>query len=250
MYWYSCLTRLLKAVSLLVRAGRLKQMASAQLERDRQDRARSAWLVKGASTMSLKSAGRGRIPEVAKEMGDFLENVLPVRAFASLTTRTQISQSEFDYLVNQWVRGMQEHNRLTIAWIKSYEYGVRRHAHVALIAAAPLDCVFAEILWRKLAAPRYRRAAVVKPYSKGACGAGYVIKCLDTPVEEVAFSENLNAFAMGNRKSLFRSTSRQRRQRRRIDAQMKQYSQCVVPPHAKPCSPSIPPEWLVCDHDK
>lgn len=187
---------------------------------------------------------------MAKAEGAFLEEVLPLRAFATLTTRTQRSRNEFDDLLDQWVRGVQEHNRLTIGTIRSYESGVRRHAHVALIAAGPLDCVHAETLWQKLAAPGYLRAAVVKPYIKAACGAGYVIKCLDFPVEEIAFSANVTAFATGIGKSLFRTTSAQRRQLRRIKAQLHKYSNCGIATIAQRCSPAIPPEWLVRDHGK
>jgi hypothetical protein len=115
------------------------------------------------------------ISEQAKDMGDFLEKVLPLRALASLTTLMQMSQNEFDYVVREWLRGVQAHNRwLTIGWIRAYEYKVRRHAHLALVAAAPLDCIHAENLWRKLTRRKYQRGAVVKPFSKGVAGLGYI----------------------------------------------------------------------------
>jgi hypothetical protein len=189
------------------------------------------------------------IPQEAKDMGDFLEKVLPLQAFATLTTRRQISQSEFDHLLREWLRGVQSHNGLTIGTIKAYEYGVRRHAHLGLIAAAPLDCLHAERLWEKLTAPRYRRAAVVEPFSIGVAGLGYIMKSLNAPTEEIMFSDNLAAFAKGTGKSQFLSTSAQRRQHRRIQTQLEKYDGCLIPPIFKACSPKIPADWFSANTD-
>jgi hypothetical protein len=199
--------------------------------------------------MSTTPTG-GRIPEMADILGCFLEGQLPIRAFATLTTRTPASQGEFDDFIHQWVRDLQEHNGITLGWLGAYEYTPRRHAHVALIASAPLDCVHAESQWRIIAAPLYRQAAVVRKHRDGICGLGYILKSLDTPAEEIEFSDNLSSFVRGSVKSLFRSNSAQRRQRRRIHAQMKTYSHCAVPPHAKPCTPVIPSELLAMRPDK
>jgi hypothetical protein len=199
--------------------------------------------------VTTRTTGRS-ISEMAKHEGEFLESVLPLRAFATLTTREHISRNKFDDLLKQWVGGVQEHNRLTIGTVASFEVGVRRHAHVALIAAGRLDCDQAESLWRKLASWQYQRAAIVRPYIQGLCGSGYVVKYLNSPVEEITFSANLAAFAKDSGKSLFRTTSAQRRQFRRIKAQLNKYSNCAVPAIAQHCSPAIPAEWLARDHGK
>jgi hypothetical protein len=164
--------------------------------------------------------GKRKIPTMARIEGDFLESRLPVRAFATLTTVMQASQGRFDDLFRRWVQGVQEHNRLTVGWIKAHEHDSQRHAHVALVAGAPLDCSHAESLWQAIAAPRYRQAGEVQPYRSGICGLGYVLKSLNSSVEDVQFSANLTAFAQGSGKSQFRSTSA--RQHRRIGAQLRQ----------------------------
>lgn len=166
--------------------------------------------------------GKRTIPTMARIEGDFLESKIPLRAFATLTTLMQGSQGKFDDSFRQWVQGVQAHNRVTVGWIKAHEYDPQRHAHVALIAGRPLDCPHAESLWRTIAAPRYRQAGEVKPYRSGICGLGYILKQLDVPAEDIQFSDHLAAFAHTIGKSQFRSTSAQRRQHRRIAAQLVQ----------------------------
>jgi hypothetical protein len=166
--------------------------------------------------------GKRTISAAARIEGDFLESRLPVRAFATLTTVMQASQGKLDDSFRRWVLGLQAHNRLTIGWIKTQEHDPQRHAHVALVAGAPLDCFHAESLWRTIAAPHYRQAGEVKPYRSGLCGLGYILKQFDSPAEDVQFSDNLTAFAHTIGKSQFRSTSAQRRQHRRIGGQLRQ----------------------------
>jgi hypothetical protein len=164
--------------------------------------------------------GKRKIPTMARIEGDFLESRLPVRAFATLTTVMQAPQGKFDDSFRRWVQGVQAHNRLTVGWIKAHEHDPQRHAHVVLVAGAPLDCSHAKSLWQAIAAPRYNEAAQVEQYERGVCGLGYVLKQLGSAAEDVEFSANLTAFAQGSAKSQFRSTSA--RQHRRIGAQLRQ----------------------------
>lgn len=123
-----------------------------------------------------------------------------------------------------WIQGVQAHNRVTLGWIKSIENDSQPHIHAALIAAARVDCTHAAMLWRAMVAPRYSEAAIVKPFRRGLCGLGYVLKRLGNTAEDIQFSENITSFAAGNGKSLFRTSSAERRQRRRIKAQFEQDS--------------------------
>lgn len=168
------------------------------------------------------ASSRRRIPIIARLEGNFLESKLPVRAFVTLTTRNRVAQYRLDESFSAWIRGLQAHNRMTLGWVGSIEHDPQRHIHAALIAAAPLDCAHAAALWQTMVAPRYSEAAVVKAYRNGLCGVGYVLKQLGNSKEEPQFSDHIQAFAPGSGKSLFRSTSAQRRQTRRIKAQKQQ----------------------------
>ncbi len=163
--------------------------------------------------------GKRSIPRLAQLEGNFLESVLPIRAFATLTTRGQVTQYWLDELFSTWIVGVQAHNRMTVGWIKSREIDPQRHIHAALVAASPLDCAQAAQLWKLIAAPRYSEAAKIEPYQDAICGLGYVLKELDSSAEDVHFSPNLNAFAP-NLKPVFRTNSAQTRQLRRIKAQL------------------------------
>jgi hypothetical protein len=154
--------------------------------------------------------------------GNFLEWNLPARAFATLTTLHHVAQYRLDEMFLAWIRGVQAQHRLTLGWIKTIELVPQPHIHAALIAAAPLDCAHAALLWRTMAAPRYTQAARVEPYVNGLCGLPYVVKRLGSPTEEPQFSDNILAFAPGSGKSLFRTNSAQRRQVCRIKAAMTQ----------------------------
>jgi hypothetical protein len=81
-------------------------------------------------------------------------------------------------------------------------------------------------------------------------GLGYIMKSLNAPTEEIMFSDNLTAFVIGNRKSLFSTTSAQRRQHMRIKVQLEKYRDCLVPPIFKACSPKIPADWFSANTDK
>lgn len=170
-------------------------------------------------SMNSSAAGRHRISPLAQLEGNFLESRLPVRAFATLTTPGQVAQHRFDELFSAWIRGVQAHNRLTIGWIRAEECAPQRHLHAALIAASSLDCAHAAQLWKFIAAPRFSEAAKVEQFQEGICGLGYVLKSLGSSPEDVQFSPNLAAFA-SNLKSVFRTNSAQRRQRRRIMEQI------------------------------
>jgi hypothetical protein len=154
--------------------------------------------------------------------GAFLERNLPARAFATLTTLHRVAQYRLDEMFLAWLRGVQAHDRITLGWIRSIESCPQPHIHAALIAAAPLDCTHAALLWRAMVTPRYSEAAIVEPYREGLCGLGYVLKQLNNHMEEIQFSDNIQAFAPGCGKSLFRTNSEQRRQVFRIKAAMVQ----------------------------
>jgi len=172
--------------------------------------------------MSFRAAEQRRISPLAKMEGNFLECNLPARAFATLTTLHRVTQYRLDEMFLAWIHGVQAQHRLTLGWIKTIEICPQPHIHAALIAAAPLDCAQAALLWRTMVAPRYSDAARVEPYVNGLCGLPYVLKRLGSLTEEPQFSDNILAFAPGSGKSLFRTNSAQRRQVCRIKATMVQ----------------------------
>jgi hypothetical protein len=166
--------------------------------------------------MPFVVAGKRRISPLAKMEGDFLEVNLPARAFATLTTLHRVTPYRLDEMFLAWIRGVQAQHKRTLGWVKTIEIGPKPHIHAALIATAPLDCTQAALLWRRMVAPRYSEAAIVEPYKDGLCGLGYVLKRLDNQMEEIQFSDNIQAFAPGDGKSRFRTNSAQRRHVRRI----------------------------------
>jgi len=174
--------------------------------------------------MSWRATGQRRIPATAKMEGNFLESKLPAQAFATLETFHQAAQCNLDESFSAWIQGLQAQNGITLGWIKSIEIEPQPHIHAALIAAAPLDCVHAAILWRVMVASRHSKAAEVYPYRRGLCGLGYVLKRLGSDAEDIQFSDNIASFAAGIGESLFRTSSAERRQRRRIKAQLEQGS--------------------------
>jgi len=169
--------------------------------------------------MSWRATGQRRIPVTAKMEGNFLESKLPAKAFATLTTPRRVGQRRLAESFSAWIQGVQAHNRVTLGWIRSIEKDSQPHIHAALIAAVRLDCTHAVMLWRAMVAPRYSEAAIVKPYRRGLCGLGYVLKRLNNFDGDIQFSENITSFAAGNGKSLFRTSSAERRLHRRIKAQ-------------------------------
>jgi hypothetical protein len=172
--------------------------------------------------MSFRAAGQRRISPIAKMEGNFLEWNFPARAFATLTTRGRVTQYRLEEWFLAWIHGVQAQHRLTLGWVRSIETYPQPHIHAALIAAAPLDCTHAALLWQAMVAPRYSDAARVEPYVNGLCGLPYVVKRLGSLTEEPQFSDNLLAFAPGSGKSMFRTNSAQRRQVCRIKAAMMQ----------------------------
>jgi hypothetical protein len=185
-----------------------------------------------------------RIPEWAKIEGAYLESKLTFRLFATLTTHRQTSQRKLAGCFTDWKRGVQEYNRVTIGYIKAEEYEPRRHIHVALIAAAPLDPAQAAQLWRTIADPRYSQAADVRPYSNGMDGLAYILKSHGTRFGDVELSHNIAAFARDAAQPLSSLTPAQRRQRRHIATQEKEHRGCAVPPVFKNCPAKIPAESL------
>jgi hypothetical protein len=178
---------------------------------------------------------------VAKIEGNFLEFVLPVRSFAHLTTQHRISSGRLSGAFLTWIGRIQAHHKLTLGWVRSIEPFPKAHIHAALIAAAPLDCVFAALLWQEMVSPRYSEAAIVEPYRRGLCGLGYILKQLGNPAAGIQYSENIAAFAPGSGKSLFRTSSAQRRQIRRIKAEIRRADpEAVLLSQATPAGGSAP----------
>lgn len=169
--------------------------------------------------MPLHTKGRGRISSLASIESYFLESVLPVRAIAHLTTRCAMAEDRLIAAFLAWIRGIQGYHGFTLGWVRGIERNPQRHIHAVLIAAHPVDCHYAAGLWRTMAAPRYSRAAVVEPYRRSRYGMGYVIKQLGSPAESIQYSNNIAAFGPGG-KSLFRTDAADRRQQRRIRAQL------------------------------
>jgi hypothetical protein len=161
-----------------------------------------------------------RIPYLAKIEGEFLEGILPVQGFATLTTPRRVTKSELDSLYARWIVGLQARHRATLGWVRSIETNPSPHIHVALVAAVPMDCAHAAMLWSQIAGARYLEAARVEPDKLGLCGLGYVLKQLGSAASEPQFSDNIRAFALSSGKSYFRTSSAQRRQVRRIKAQL------------------------------
>ena len=159
----------------------------------------------------------GKIPKIG---GNFIESILPVRAFATLTTPTARSIMELESLFPIWIRGIQAPNRVTVGWVVSIEAYPQRHIQAALVSAAQLDCRHAIDLWQAMVAPRWPDAARVEPYTQGHCGLGYIMKQLGSVSVEPRLSDNLPAFSSGFTASQFEENSLQRRQTRRIKAQL------------------------------
>lgn len=170
--------------------------------------------------MSMGTRRRRNIPPIAKMEGNFLEWNLPARAFVTLTTPRRVARYRLDEWFSAWVRCLQAHHRMTLGWVKSVEISPRPHIHAALIASAPLDCTHAAALWQMMVAPSYSDAARVEPYKDGLSGLAYIMKRLGSSTEESQLSDNINAFAPGCGKSMFRTNSKRRRQVCRIKAAM------------------------------
>jgi hypothetical protein len=169
--------------------------------------------------MSLSGNGRRYIPEEAKQGADYLESILPLQVFVTLTVPSEVSVIRLDGLFNHWITGVQAHNRLTLGFIKGYERQPRLHVHAALVAAHTLDCDHAALLWQGVIGRRSSSAARVEPYEYGIDGLAYVMKSLDTMPEDVQFSRNLSAFFGGSASRFFGRNRSERRQVRRIGLQ-------------------------------
>jgi hypothetical protein len=149
--------------------------------------------------------------------GEFLESVLPVQAFAHLTTLHDVSQYALGFAFRRWIDMVQRHHRLTLGWIQTMELQPATHIHAAIVAAAPLDCDIAARMWREQVAPNYCDAAQVKSFERGLCGLAYVMKELGNDSDAIRFSENITAFVQTND----RVTIPANRQWRRIQAQIR-----------------------------
>jgi hypothetical protein len=169
--------------------------------------------------VSLSRKGRRYIPEEALQGGGYLESILPLQVFATLTVPSGVSVMRFDGMYTRWIIGLQAHNRLTVGFIKAYEREPRRHVHTTLVAAHPLDCDHAALLWQGVIGKRSSSAALVEPYVYGIDGLAYVMKSLDTMPEDVQFSHNLSAFCLASTSRFFGRNRSERRQVRRIRLQ-------------------------------
>jgi hypothetical protein len=142
--------------------------------------------------MSNQTKSQLTIKEAVME-GCFIGTTFPVRAFASITT--QASQIEFDDLFDRWVRRLEAHARVSLAWIKVYKNEPTGHAHIAFIAKAPLYCSPAAAHWRRIAG-RFPGTVRLEPYRDRPCSLDYVCKRLEASVRNEEFSNNLAEFAI------------------------------------------------------
>jgi hypothetical protein len=159
------------------------------------------------------------LPALSRLEAAFLESVLPLRAFAHLTTLDPMTADALAESYRAWTGSFQAYHRFTLGWVRSIEFDPQPHIHAALVASRPLDCEYAARLWRQMIAPRYADAAKVEPYRRGLCGLGYILKEIHSPRDCIQFSANLAAFGRGQGKSLFPTNAAQRRQQRRIKEQ-------------------------------
>jgi len=170
-------------------------------------------------SVSLSRNGRRYIPKEAKQGAEYLESILPLQVFATLTVPDETSVIRLDGAFARWIMGLQAHNGITLGFIKAYERFPRRHIHAALVAAHPLDCEHAAQLWQAVIGRRSSAAAEVEPFKRGIDGLAYVMKSLDSLPEDVQFSRNLSAFYLGSALRFFGRTRAERRQVRRIRLQ-------------------------------
>lgn len=172
--------------------------------------------------MSAEARETRYIPPEALRAGAYLEEILPLQIFATLTLPHYASRIALDTYFTNWTDCIQRRNRLTVGWIRAYENEPQPHIHAVLLASAPLDCDNARMIWRYLVAHRYPLAAIVEPYRFGIGGLGYVMKSLDRPSEQVQFSQNLSAFVANSALRFFGRNSAERRHIRRIMLQQAQ----------------------------
>lgn len=121
--------------------------------------------------------------------------------------------------MNRWMELVQEHNAVTLGWIRALEPSPQLHAHVAILAARSIDNRHASLQWMQVTGARSKTAAVVEPYRFGICGLGYIMKSLDSHYEDVAYSSNLLAFVPDAERRHFGRNAAERRQIRRIERQ-------------------------------
>ena len=170
--------------------------------------------------MSFNGKGKSRIPDVAEKECTYLESIFPLKNFAHLTTAQRVSLDHLRSLFLEWILGIQRHHEMTVGWVRSIEHFPKLHIHAALIAVRPIDCEYAAALWQAMASPRYSEAARVEPYLVGKCGLGYILKELGRPRAEIGYSDYIEAFSTLPAGSIFPTTPQQRRQYRRIRAQV------------------------------
>lgn len=175
--------------------------------------------------MSLSNKPEKRITQTVREYGRFLEERIAFQAFVTLTFVRSVSIRQIDGVLAAWISELQKHNRATVGWIRAIEPKPRRHVHLLLVTGGALDRAHAERTWKDFAGGNFREAARIEEYVKGIGGGAYVLKMLDHNYEDVRFSDNLSAFYGEAGTSFFGSTRGQRRQMRRIQAQMSRTSQ-------------------------
>jgi hypothetical protein len=156
--------------------------------------------------------------------GSFLDAVLPFRALATLTTPKKQSSQYLEDYYDRYIQALQKHHGKTLGSVRSIERHPQPHIHAGLVCAIPLDCEIAEEIWRTIVVSRYSDSAQVLPYEDGLCGIGYVLKRLDSAFEDIRFSANIADFALTGGESHFPTSPAERRQQRRIRAQLERAS--------------------------
>jgi hypothetical protein len=188
-------------------------------------------------------------------LGEYLD-AFPAQIFAHLTFPSPCSAEERDTLLKCWIRRVQKEHRATVGYIVGQERWPVRHVHAALLCHTPLltDVVkgsFRDILRHPAQAgvpsldtpgSTYavpRNCIEAEKYVKGKGGMSYVIKGIDSDNCDVIFSPNLHLFApVGLRPARIRTSSRERRQARRVLPYQLEYSCPTLPAYMHGFQPS------------
>jgi hypothetical protein len=119
---------------------------------------------------------------------------LPCKVFATLTTPQSMSEAWWNGSISIWLRALQAHHHLTLAWLRGDEVSYQRHSHLVLIAASPLNCRIAGFHWLNVAGTRNPEHAQIEPYDRTLDGAGYAAKLYGKSNDGVSLGGDLYAF--------------------------------------------------------
>jgi hypothetical protein len=126
-------------------------------------------------------------------MGTFLES-LPIKLFGSLTAPQRHTREAWESAIKEWQQHVERIHRCPIGYVRSLEHHPARHLHIALVAAPALSASICEDLWRSILRTNSKSAARIEPFRLGIGGMAYILKALDTTLEEIQLSPNLHYF--------------------------------------------------------